>query len=94
MKDGWAGVCALVGELLSVEETSERERRGEATDQLVSYFAKHVGRLNYRERLASGQSHGSGAVEEAKPKPWGLRLKARGARWRKKNVRPIAKLGL
>jgi hypothetical protein len=91
VKDGWAGVCAWVGELLSVEETSERERRREATDKLLSYFAKHVGRLNYRERLASGRAIGSGAVE-GQAKTLGLRLKARGARWRKKNVRPIASL--
>jgi hypothetical protein len=89
--DGWAGVGAWAGELLAIEDVPERERRRVATDQLVSYFAKHVGRLNYRERLASGRAIGSGAVE-GQAKTLGLRLKARGARWLKKNVRPMASL--
>jgi hypothetical protein len=91
VKDGWAGVCAWVGELLSVEDVAERERRRPATEKLLNYFSKHVGRLNYRERLASGRAIGSGAVE-GQAKTLGLRLKARGARWRKKNVRPMASL--
>jgi hypothetical protein len=88
---GWKGVCEWVGELLGVEDIGERERRRPATDKLLKYFAKHVGRLNYRERLASGRAIGSGAVE-GQAKTLGLRLKARGARWRKKNVRPMASL--
>jgi hypothetical protein len=89
--DGWPGVSAWVGELLAIEDVPERERRRAATDKLVSYFAKHVGRLNYRERLASGRAIGSGVVE-GQAKTLGLRLKARGARWLKKHVRPMASL--
>jgi hypothetical protein len=89
--DGWAGVCAWVADLLAVDDPAEREERRRATDKLVSYFAKHTQRLNYRERLASGRAIGSGAVE-GQAKTLGLRLKARGARWRKKNVRPMASL--
>ena len=88
---GWAGVCAWAGELLTVEESAEPERRHRATDRLVSYFSKHVGRLNYRERLASGRAIGSGAVE-GEAKTLGLRLKSRGARWHLANVRPMASL--
>ncbi len=91
VKDGWAGVCAWVAELLAVEDVPERERRRRATDKLVGYFAKHTTRLNYRERLASGRAIGSGVVE-GQAKTLGLRLKARGARWRKANVRPMASL--
>ena len=91
LRDGWKGVNAWVGELLGVEDVVERERRRPATEKLLSYFAKHVGRLNYRERLASGRAIGSGAVE-GQAKTLGLRLKARGARWLKKNVRPMASL--
>lgn len=91
IRDGWAGVCAWVADLLAVEEPAERERRRRATEKLLTYFAKHTGRLNYRERLASGRAIGSGAVE-GQAKTLGLRLKARGARWRKKNVRPMASL--
>jgi hypothetical protein len=91
LADGWAGVCAWVGELLAVDDLGERERRRTATDRVLTYFAKHTERLNYRERLASGRAIGSGAVE-GQAKTLGLRLKARGARWRKKNVRPMASL--
>ena len=91
IRDGWAGVCAWVAELLAVESEPERERRRRATEKLVKYFAAHVGRLNYAERLASGRAIGSGAVE-GQAKTLGLRLKRRGARWNRKNVRPMASL--
>jgi hypothetical protein len=41
--------------------------------------------------LASGRAISSGAVE-GQAKTLGLRLKARGARWLKKKVRPMATL--
>jgi hypothetical protein len=88
---GWAGVCQWVGELLSVDDEKERERRRTATDRLVGYFAKHAGRLNYAERLNSGRAIGSGQVE-GQAKTLGLRLKRRGARWNKCNVAPMASL--
>lgn len=91
ISEGWSGVCRWVAELLTVEKPEERDRRQKATEKLLGYFAKHTGRLNYRERLASGRAIGSGAVE-GQAKTLGLRLKARGARWLKKNVRPMASL--
>lgn len=91
VSDGWSGVCAWVAELLAVEESEEVGRRQKATEKLLGYFAKHTKRLNYRERLASGRAIGSGVVE-GQAKTLGLRLKARGARWLKKNVRPMASL--
>lgn len=91
VQDGWSGVCAWVAELLCVENLSERERRRPATDKIVNYFSKHVSRLNYRERLARGQAIGSGVVE-GQAKTLGLRLKSRGARWCRVNVRPMASL--
>ena len=48
---------------------------------MMNYFVVHLNRLDYRGRLASGEAIGSGAVEGA-AKTLGLRLKARGARWR------------
>ena len=48
-------------------------------------------RLDYAGRLASGDAIGSGVVEGA-AKTLGLRLKARGARWRHKNAREMAAL--
>jgi hypothetical protein len=91
LNDGWQGVCAWVAELLSVNDPAECERRRRHTEKLLGYFAPHMGRLNYRERLASGRAIGSGVVE-GQAKTLGLRLKNRGARWSKKNVRPMASL--
>ena len=91
VSQGWAGVCAWVGELLTGAAGEETERRRRHTDAVMSYFAKHVGRLNYAERLASGRAIGSGAVE-GQAKTLGLRLKSRSARWCLANVRPMASL--
>jgi hypothetical protein len=91
LRQGWAGVCQWLGELLGVADEAERERRRRATDRLLGYFAKHSGRLNYRERLQDGRAIGSGQVE-GKAKTLGLRLKARGARWNARNVLPMASL--
>ena len=88
---GWTGVCAWVGELLAVVDEIERERRRVVTARLIGYFSKHRTRLNDAERLASGRAIGSGAVE-GQSKTLGLRLKARGARWNKANVQPMASL--
>jgi hypothetical protein len=88
---GWAGVCQWVSELLAVEDEKERERRRKATDRLIGYFSKHTRRLDYAARLQAGRAIGSGQVE-GKAKTLGLRLKARGARWRRRNVLPMASL--
>jgi hypothetical protein len=91
LQSGWLGICAWVSELLTGDETAEQERRRRATDRLMTYFSKHVQRLNYREQLATGRAIGSGVVE-GQAKTLGLRLKCRGARWRLTNVRPMASL--
>lgn len=91
LRQGWTGICHWVSDLLAVPEAKERERRQVATEKLIGYFAKHVGRLNYVERLSQGQAIGSGQVE-GKAKTLGLRLKARGARWKLGNVQAMASL--
>jgi hypothetical protein len=88
LKEGWTGVCRLIGEELASEDTPRRRR---ALDRLLHYFLGHLTRLDYAGRLASGDAIGSGAVEGA-AKTLGLRLKARGARWRHKNARAMAAL--
>jgi hypothetical protein len=88
---GWAGVCQWVSELLAVADETERERRRKATDRLIGYFSKHTSRLNYAEQLQAGGAIGSGQVE-GKAKTLGLRLKAREARWRSRNVLSMASL--
>jgi hypothetical protein len=82
LESGWQGVCQVVGEEYAKGDTPERRA---ALEKLVGYFVKHITRLNYRERLAAGQAIGSGSVE-GWAKTLGLRLKARGARWRERNV--------
>ena len=91
LAQGWTGVCAWVGELLSVEDEGERERRRAATEKLIKYFAAHTNRLNYKEMLEQGRVIGSGAVE-GQAKTLNLRLKRRGARWNRSNVQPMASL--
>lgn len=91
LQDGWSGVCAWVAELLAVADSAECERRRPATDRLLKYFSKHIGRLNYRDQLAQGRAIGSGVVE-GQAKTLGLRLKSRAARWNFANVRPMASL--
>ena len=88
LKEGWTGICRLIGEELEREDTPKRRR---ILDRLLSYFLGHMNRLDYAGRLASGDAIGSGVVEGA-AKTLGLRLKARGARWRHKNARSMAAL--
>jgi hypothetical protein len=88
LRDGWAGVCGVVGEEYAKGDTPARRA---ALERLVNYFVKHTPRLNYAQRLAAGEVIGSGAVE-GQAKTLGIRLKARGARWRKRNVRGMTAL--
>lgn len=88
LESGWPGLCQLVSEEYARGDTPPRRA---ALEALVGYFVKHTPRLDYRGRLAAGQAIGSGAVE-GWAKTLGLRLKARGARWRKKNVPRMASL--
>jgi hypothetical protein len=91
VRQGWAGVCQWVSELLGVADETECERRRPGTERLLRYFAKHTQRLRYAERLQAGQAIGSGQVE-GEAKTLGLRLKRRGARWNRSNVQPMASL--
>jgi hypothetical protein len=88
LEQGWAGVCRLIGEGLEREDTPRRRR---VFDGLLGYFLNHMTRIDYAGRLAAGEAIGSGVVEGA-AKTLGLRLKARGARWRHRNVRAMAAL--
>lgn len=88
LTDGWTGLCRLAGEEYVQGDTPERRL---ALEKLVGYFVKHTQRLDYAERLRSGRAIGSGVVE-GQAKTLGLRLKARGARWRRKNVQAMTAL--
>ncbi len=88
LSEGWTGVCRLIGEEYARDNTPARR---EILEPMTRYFVAHLTRLDYRRRLAAGEAIGSGVVEGA-AKTLGLRLKARGARWRHKNVRAMAAL--
>jgi len=88
LESGWSGICQLVSDEYAKGDTPERRS---ALEKLVGYFVKHNKRLAYRECLAAGQAIGSGNIE-GWAKTLGLRLKARGARWRHKNVAGMSAL--
>jgi hypothetical protein len=88
LAEGWTGVCRLVGEEFAREDTPKRRA---VLEKMLNYFVKHMKRLSYADRLRCGQAIGSGVVE-GQAKTLGLRLKARGARWRKKNVKSMLAL--
>jgi hypothetical protein len=86
--EGWNGLCQLFAKAYAQRDTPPRRA---ALEKLVGYFAKHTNRLDDAERLQSGRAIGSGVVE-GQAKTLGLRLKARGARWRMRNVQSMTAL--
>jgi hypothetical protein len=86
--EGWSGLCRLVAQEYAQADTPPRRA---ALEKLVGYFAKHTCRLDYAARLQTGRAIGSGVVE-GQAKTLGLRLKARGARWRMRNVQSMTAL--
>jgi hypothetical protein len=88
LDEGWTGICRLVGEEYERQDTPEVRV---VLEPMTRYFVAHLKRLDYRECLAAGQAIGSGVVEGA-AKTLGLRLKARGARWKHKNATGMAAL--
>ena len=89
LSDGWAGLCDHLGETLATDVSPVGRL---ALDELTSYFAAHTERLNYCHRLYTGQSIGSGMVEDAAKDLIGKRLKQTGARWDVRNVNNMARL--
>ncbi len=57
VRQGWAGVCQWVSELLGVADETERERRRPGTERLLGYFAKHTQAPGVCGPLASGPGH-------------------------------------
>jgi hypothetical protein len=88
LNKGWQGICNYVAEELAKGDTPERRS---SLEGLVRYFSQHISRLNYNEGLSAGLVIGSGMVE-GNVKTLGLRLKARGARWKVDNVGRMAAL--
>jgi hypothetical protein len=73
------------------QRTKKRSHR-KLLQSLSRYLGKHLRHLGYAQRLAKGQSIGSGQVEGACKHMIGRRLKQTGARWRVRRVNRMANL--
>lgn len=90
--DGWQGVCDWIARWRKAYE-SEPERLAAivlATEAVIEYLKEHLDHLGYCERLAKGQTIGSGQIEGACKYVIGRRLKRTGARWRQANAVKMA----
>ncbi len=92
MWNGFEGMKRRLQRLGEVAENSENAEKKESIRLLRCYLTFHRDRLGYRERLAAGQSLGSGLVEGACKNLIGRRLKQTGARWRVRRVNRMATL--
>ena len=87
--DGWHGVQEQIGRTLC-DPISDVGRT--AIESLTRYLASHSTRLNYRVRLARGETIGSGLIEGACKQMIGRRMKQTGARWTVPNANRMAEL--
>jgi hypothetical protein len=89
LTEGAAGVQAhLAASRAGVRSPAKRQALGD----VARYFARQADHLGYAERLASGQSIGSGLVEGACKQVVGRRMKQTGARWRVRRANRMATL--
>ena len=89
LERGKSGVDDWLGQAFAA---ASGEPAREVVRATAVYFAKHPTRLGYAERLASGRSIGSGAVEGSIKQLLNLRMKRTGARWRVDHVGPLVEL--
>jgi len=89
LQDGWWGLCEKVGQVLDLPEG---EKHRQAMEQLLCFFSKQTGRLNYCLQLYKGRPIGSGMVEGACKNVIGKRLKQTKTPWREENVERMAVL--
>lgn len=82
LESGWSGI----NELLQTGAEDRSESQQTAIDELRNYLTNHQHHLHYADRLATGQSIGSGQVEGGCKNMIGRRLKQTGARWRVRRV--------
>lgn len=88
LREGFGGIEAF---LLPGAEDRSRSQQA-AVEGLLNYLSPHQHHLSYADRLAAGQSIGSGQVEGACKNLIGRRLKQTGARWRVRRVNRMAGL--
>jgi len=88
LKAGYRGIEEYVQQdFATLSQTQQASVNG-----LLDYLAPHQHHLNYGERLATGQSIGSGQIEGACKNLIGKRLKANAARWKVRRVNRMAGL--
>lgn len=87
--DGWPGISSFID---ATRRPLRSPARRESLDGLKAYLGSHFDHLNYADRLAHGQSIGSGQIEGACKNLIGRRLKQTGARWRVRRVNRMAGL--
>ena len=78
IRDGWPGISAFID---ATHQPLRSKAKRKSLASLKSYLSSHMDHLNYADRLASGESIGSGQVEGACKNMIGRRLKQTGARW-------------
>jgi hypothetical protein len=86
---GWP---ALLKRTTTARRPIRSPAKRRALDELEGYVYRQREHLGYAERLASGQSIGSGLVEGACKQVIGRRLKQTGARWRLRRANRMATL--
>jgi hypothetical protein len=88
LSQGWAGIEAFV----QAGAARRTDKEQTAIAALLDYLDPHQDHLHYAQRLAGGQSIGSGQIEGACKNLIGRRLKANAARWRVRRVNRMAGL--
>jgi hypothetical protein len=86
------GATGVQAHLAGSRPAARSAARREALEDVGRYFARRADYLGYAERLACGQSIGSGLVEGACKQVIGRRLKQTGARWRVRRANRMATL--
>jgi hypothetical protein len=86
---GWPALAERTSAVRRIVRSPAKRR---ALDELEGYFWRQREHLGYTDRLASGQSIGSGLVEGSCKQVIGRRMKQTGARWRVRRANRMATL--
>ena len=87
-----AGSAGVQAHLAAARAETRSAAKRAALADAAGYFGRRAELLGYAERLAAGQSIGSGLVEGACKQVIGRRMKQTGARWRVRRANRMATL--
>jgi len=87
-----AGAAGVQAHFAAARPAARSAAKQAALDDAARYFERRAEYLGYAERLARGQSIGSGLVEGACKQVIGRRMKQTGARWRVRRANRMATL--